>query len=147
MGLYEFCCIPFGLSGAPGSFQRLMDKVLRGLPFVVIYLGDIFIYSTHVNQHADHLHQVFSRLQAAGLTLRGSKCHIGMHSVPYLGHTFSTEGMAPDPKKTQAIREWPPSGSVKAVCQFLGLASYHRLYIKNFANITGPLYQLTQKSV
>ena len=69
MGLYEFCCMPFGVSGAPGSFQRLMDKVLHGLPFVIIYLDDILIYSTDVNQHADHLHQVFSRLQAAGLTL------------------------------------------------------------------------------
>jgi len=38
MGLSEFCCMPFGLAGAPGSFQRLMDTVLHGLPFVVIYL-------------------------------------------------------------------------------------------------------------
>ena len=124
-----------------------MDKVLHGLPFVVIYLDDILIYSTDVNQHADHLHQVFSRLQAAGLTLRGSKCHIGMHSVSYLGHKFSAEEMAPDPKKTQAIREWPTPSSVKAVRQFLGLASYYRRYIKKFANIAGPLHQLTQKSV
>ena len=146
MGLYEFCCMPFGLSGAPGSFQRLMDKVLHGLPFVVIYLDDILIYSTDANQHADHLRQVISRLQAAGLTLRGTKCHIGMYSVSYLEHQFSAEGMAPDPKKTQAIREWPTPGSVKAVCQFLGLASYYRCYIKNFANIAGPLHQLTQKA-
>ena len=55
--------------------------------------------------------------------------------------------MAPDPKKTQAVREWPTPGSVKAVCQFLGLASYYKRYIKNFANIAGPPYQLTQKSV
>ena len=68
MGLYEFCCMPFGLSGAPGSFQRLMDKILHGFPFVV-YLDEILIYSTDVNQHANHLHQVFSRLQAAELTL------------------------------------------------------------------------------
>ena len=53
MDLYEFCCMPFELSGAPGSFQRLMDEVLHGLPFVVIYLDDILIYSTDINQHAD----------------------------------------------------------------------------------------------
>ena len=100
MGLYEFCCMPFGLSGAPGSFQRLMDKILHGLPFVVIYLDDILIHSTDVSQHADNLRQVLHRLQSAGLTLKRSKCHIGMHSVSYLKHTFSVAGMAPDPKKT-----------------------------------------------
>ena len=99
MGLYQFCCIPFGLSGAPGSFQRLMDRVLQGLSFIVVYLGDILIHSADVNEHADHLCQVFHRLQSAGLTLRGHKCHIGMQSVSYLGHTFSAAGMAPDPKK------------------------------------------------
>ena len=60
---------------------------------------------------------------------------------------FFAEGMAPDPKKTQAIKEWPTPSSVKAVRQFLGLASYYRPYIKNFANIAGLLHQLTQKSV
>ena len=123
-----------------------MDKVLYGFPFVM-YLDDILIYSTDVNQHANHLYQVFSRLQAAGLTLRGSKIHIGMHSVSYLGHKFSAEGMAPDPKKTQVIREWPTPSSVKAVREFLELAPYYRRYIKNFTNIAGPLHQLTQKSV
>ena len=96
MSLYEFCCIPFGLSEAPGLFQRLMDKILNGLPFVVIYLNDIFICFTDVNRHGDHLPQVFSRLQAAGLTLQGNKCHIGMHLVSHLGHKFSAEGIASD---------------------------------------------------
>ena len=73
--------------------------------------------------------------------------YIGMHSVSYLGHKFSAESMSPDPKKTQAIKEWPTPGNVKAVHQFVGLASYYRHYIKNCANIAGPLHQLTQKSV
>ena len=146
MGLYEFCRMPFGLSGAPGSFQRLMDKILHGLSFVVIYLDDILIHSTDARQHADHLRQVFHRLHSAGLTLKGSKCHIGMHSVSYLGHIFSASGMAPDPKKTQAIEQWPTPANVKDVRQFLGLASYYRRYIKNFANIAAPLHEITQKS-
>ena len=69
-----------------------------------------------------------------------------MYSVSHLGYTFSAEGMAPDPNKTQAIREWPTPGNVKAVRQFLGLASYYRRYIKNFANVAAPLHRLTQKS-
>ena len=146
MGLYEFCCMPFGLSGAPGSFQRLMDKIFQGLSFVVIYLDDILIHSVDASQHADHLRQVFHRLHSAGLTLKGSKCHIGMHSVSYLGHTFSEAGMAPDSKKTQAIEQWPTPENAKAVRQFLDLASYYRRYIKNFANIAAPLHHITEKS-
>ena len=146
MGLYDFCCMPFGLCGAPGSFQRLMDKIFHSLSFVVIYLDDILIYSEDVTQHSDHLRQVFGRLQSAGLTLRGSKFHLGMSSVSYLGHIFSAAGMAADPKKTQVIKEWPIPKDAKDLRQFLGLASYYRRYIRNFANIAAPLHQMTQKS-
>ena len=81
MGLYQFCHMPFGLSGAPASFQRLMDSVLRGLPFASTYLDDILVYSPNVECHKDHLQQVFCRLQKAGLTLHGRKCSIGLKSV------------------------------------------------------------------
>ena len=69
-----------------------------------------------------------------------------MHSVSYLGHTFSASVMAPDPKKTQVIKQWPTPGNAKAVRQLLGLASYYRRYIKNFADIAAPLHQIIEKS-
>ena len=144
MGLYELCCMPFGWSGAPGSFQRLMDKILHGLSFVVVYLDDILIYSEDVTQHTDHLRQVFSKLQSVGPTLRGSKCHLGMSSVSYLGHIFSAAGMAAEPK---VIKEWPTPRDAKDLRQFWGLASYYRRYIRNFANIAALLHQMTQKSI
>ena len=101
MGLYEFCRMPFGLSGAPSSFQRLMDKTLQGLPFVTIYLDDILVHSPSKTAHKEHLNIVFKRLLDAGLTLRSSKCHIGMNTVHYLGCTFSDTGMSPDSSKVK----------------------------------------------
>ena len=145
MGLFEFCRMPFGLSGAPSSFQRLMDKVLRGLPFVTIYLDDILVHSESPGRHKQHLQMVFERLTAAGLTLRGKKCHIGLGEVSYLGHIFSGSGMAPDPQKVQAVTAWPVPTDVSAVRQFLGLASYYRRYIPRFADIASPLNVLTKK--
>ena len=71
MGLYEFCRMPFGLSGAPSSFQNLMDKTLQGLPFVTIYLDDILVHSKNEDTHREHLDILFKRLLEAGLTLRG----------------------------------------------------------------------------
>ena len=98
MGLYQFCRMPFGLAGAPASFQRLMDKILRDLPFVSAYIDDILVFSSDPVQHNENLCKVFQQLQEAGLTLRGKKCHIGLSQVTYLGHVFSAADMAPDPR-------------------------------------------------
>ena len=92
MGLFQFCRMPFGLSGAPGTFQRFMDKILRGLSYVTIYLDDILIHSADEETHKAHLMEVFDRLATAGVTLRGKKCRISMTSVAYMGHIFSAKG-------------------------------------------------------
>jgi Reverse transcriptase (RNA-dependent DNA polymerase) len=67
-GLYEFLYMPFGLRNAAQSFQRIMDKVFAGLPFVFIYLDDILIASNTWEQHVQHLKQVFALLVAWGTT-------------------------------------------------------------------------------
>ena len=74
MDLFQFCRMPFGLTGTPGSFQRLKDTIFRGLSYVTIYLDDILIHSTTEEAHQEHLTTVFQRLNDAGLTLRGRKC-------------------------------------------------------------------------
>ena len=146
MGLFEFCRMPFGLSGAPSSFQRFMDKIFRGLSYVTIYLDDILVHSPDEKAHEAHLLEVFNRLSAAGVTLRGKKCRIGMKTVAYLGHVFSAQRMAPDPSKIQAVQEWPVPSNITDVRQFLGLASYYRRYIQHFSHIAAPLHALTQKN-
>ena len=143
MGLYEFRRMPFGLTGAPSSFQR-MDKVLRGFPFVTIYLDDILVHSANVKEYGYHLQQVLQRLADAELTLRGKKCHIGMTSVSYLGHVFSSSGMEPEAKKVQRVQEWSVPTDATQVHQFLGLASYYRQYIHYFSDIAAPLNALTK---
>ena len=71
MGLFQFTRMPFGLCGAPSTFQRLMDVVMRGLPFVTTYIDDVLIHSANEELHKRHLEQAFQRLREAGLTLRG----------------------------------------------------------------------------
>ena len=90
---------------------------------------------------------VFKRLLDAGLTLRDMKCHIGMSKVQYLGHVFLDAGMSADPEKVQMIVDWPIPTSVTEVHQFLGLTSYYRQYIQNFANVAVPLYSFTQANM
>ena len=144
MDLYQFCCMPFDLSGAPGSFQRLMDSVLCGFS---TYLDDILVYSLNVESHKDHLHQVFLCLQKAGLTLHGRKCCIGVPNMWYLDHIFSDSGIQPDPNKVYAVQARPTLNDVTTLHQFLGFTSYYRRYVLKFADITAPLHALTQEGV
>jgi len=102
MGLYEFFRMSFGLSGAPSSFQHLMDK--QGLSFVTIYLDDILVHFENEEIHKEHLGIVFQCLLDAGLTLRGVKCHIRISTVQYLGNLFLAAEMSPDPKNVQVVR-------------------------------------------
>ena len=147
MGLFQFLRMPFGLTGASSSFQRLMDNILQGLSFVTIYLDDILVHSMDEKMHCHHLNEVFQRLAAAGLTLRGRKCHIGLSHVTYLGHVITGSGMSPDPQKIEASVQWPQPTDATAVRQILGLASYYRRYMQKFSDTAAPLNALTQKCV
>ena len=124
-----------------------MDKSLHGLLFATSYIDDVLVHSPNMKCHLQHLQQVFERLANAGLTLRGSKCQLGLDKVHYLGHVFSESGMSPDKEKIAAIKDWPIPKTVTEIRQqFIGLASYYRRYIQQFADIATPLHHLTEKS-
>jgi len=146
-GLFEFNVMPFGLCNAPATFQRLMDMVLTGLQWnnCIVYIDDIIIAGKTFDEHLNNLQQVFERVDKAGLKLQPSKCHFLQPRVPFLGHIVSAEGISPDPDKTQRVREWPTPTTIKETQQFLGLASYYRRFIMDFATIASPLHKLTEK--
>ena len=105
MGLYQFKQMPFGLTGVPGSFQRLMNKIMRGLPFVTTYIDNVLVHSKIKEEHKNHLQAVFEHLNYAGIILRGLKCTLAMSQVRYLGHKFSQSGLTPDKSKIQAVQD------------------------------------------
>ena len=143
--------MPFSLCNVPATFQRLIQRVLSGIaddtPFCCAYIDDILVYSDNVEQHIQHLQQVFLHLPTVGLRLHPSKCRFVETSVSYLGHIVSRDGICPDPGKVDAVQQSPIPTTVKAVGQFQGPASYYRCFVPNFANIAGPLYMLTQQNV
>ena len=147
-GLFEFKVMPFGLCNAPATFQRLMDAVLAGLKWssCLVYLDDIIVPGATFEAHLANLCAVFDRLKEAGLKLKPRKCHFCLKKVHYVGHIVSADGVQTDPQKTEQVSTWPTPISQKEVQQFLGLASYYRRFVKDFATIAKPLYQLTEKT-
>ena len=146
-GLYEFNVMSFGLTGAPGLFQRLMENVLKGLQFEIclIYLDDVVIFSSSFNEHLQRLRLVFDQFRESGLKLKLTKCHFAGRSVKCLGHIVSDKGIMIDPDKIEVIITWPQPTNARDVKSFLGLASYYRRFIKGFSTICSPLSKLLQK--
>ena len=124
-GNYGYMKVPFGLAQAPVYFQELMNKVLKALPFTVVYLDDIIIYSKTAKEHLDHLQQVFHKLCNAKLSMKLSKCHFFAKEIQYVSHVLSTTGIKPLPSKTSAIKLMKPPKNAKQVRAFLGLVGYY----------------------
>ena len=146
-GKYKFLMVPFGLAQAPAYFQLLMNKVLKGLKFVMTYLNDIIIFSQNELQHLEHLEIVFSRLREAGLKMKRSKCDFFKSEIHYLGHLISPEGISPLPNKLDSIKHMPVPNSAKEIKQFFGLTGYYRKFVPRFVDISRPLTTLMKKDV
>lgn len=117
-GLYQFRVLLFGLCNGPATFQCLMQSVLRGLggekPFCHAYI-DIIVYSDSVEEHVNHLQQVFDRLRQVRLKLHPKKCRIAYPKVDYLGHVVSAAGVYPDPSKLKDVQRFPVPTTIRAV--------------------------------
>ncbi|KAH1028532.1 hypothetical protein HUJ05_001884 [Dendroctonus ponderosae] len=145
-GLWQFNVMPFGLCNAPLTFERLMETVLQGLTWktCLVYLDDVIILGKTFEGQLKNIEQVFNKLRAANLRLSPKKWALFQKEVPYLGHIISADGIRTDPEKTEAVRCWPVPRNQHEIRSFLGLCSYYRKFIKNFAQITRPLHQLTE---
>lgn len=111
-----------------------------------VYIDDILVFSRTVEEHVDHLRQVLARLRNASLKLKPLKCHFLRHSLEHLGHVITQQGLKPDLKQVAAVKEFSVPTSVSQVRQFLGLMSYYRRFVKNFADRAAPLHSLTRKN-
>ena len=148
-GHFEFLVMPFGLCNAPGTFQRLMNKVFADNlgKFIAIYLDDILIFSRNLEEHWKHLRWALDRLREGKLYGRLHKCEFLKDQVEYLGFEVSRRGIQASPGKVRAIIDWPRPKGVHDVRSFLGLASYYRRFVRGFSEMARPLTALTRAGV
>ncbi|KFM63797.1 Retrovirus-related Pol polyprotein from transposon 297, partial [Stegodyphus mimosarum] len=148
-GTYGFLRMPFGLSGAPATFQRCMDKILRPVigKSTFIYLDDIIVTSESLEEHIKDLREVFTLLKDAGLKVNIKKCKFAAKELKYLGYKISQRGIETDKSKVIAVKNYPIPNTAKKLATFLGMCSYYRIFIKNFAEIAEPLLKLRRKRV
>jgi hypothetical protein len=146
-GHYEFTVVPFGLSNAPVVFMSLMNGVFRDYldKFVIVFLDDILVYSRTEEEHEQHLRMVLQVLREHQLYAKLSKCSFYQERIHYLGHIISKDGIAVDPEKIEAIREWSAPRNVMEVRSFMGLAGYYRRFIAGFSKIAHPITSLQRK--
>ena len=144
LGFFEYNRMPFGLSNAPATYQRLMQDCLGDLHLKIccIFIDDIIIFSRTYEEHLERLRLVFDRIKEANLKLSPGKCTFFKPKVRYVGHIVSEQGIETDPEKIEKIVNWPTPTSPEQVRQFIGFAGYYRRFIKNFSQISQPLTEL-----
>lgn len=145
-GLYQFKVMPFGLSNAAQTQQRLMDRLFpseyEGKIFT--YLDDIVIVNADFEDHLSSLRWVKEQLSMAGLSINMEKCEFGRPSLKYLGYIVDKEGLRTDPDKVSAILNYPRPSTFTELKRFIGLASWYRRFVDNFAIVAAPLHDLTK---
>ena len=124
--LFQYIRLPFGLTNAPASFQRLLEHVLRDYigKFVILYIDVMLILSASFEDHLSHVAQVLQTLREAYLKVRIDKYQFARNSVEFLGHLITPEGTGPNKRNIDAATSLPTPAKIKNVCAFLGLCNY-----------------------
>lgn len=144
--LYEFTRMPFGLSSAPQTFMRLMNRVLEPFPFAECYLDDVIIFSSNLKEHGEHLQKVLAAIEAANLRLNLKKCRFGLEEVDYLGFTIGKNRRRPSEDKVSKLRNFPSPSTKKELMTFIGIANQYRELVADFAAKSSLLFELNKQT-
>lgn len=147
-GQWEYTRMPMGLCNSVGTFQRMVDLVFRDLinKSLVAYIDDLNCFSKTPEGHVEDLKKLFICVQKANLKLNVDKCFFFKEKLNFLGYVITKEGLETDPAKIEKIKDFPLPTTITQIKSFIGIASYYRRFIQNFAAIARPLHNLTKKN-
>ena len=147
-GKYSYQRLPMGVANSPDLFQEKMSELMAGLEFVRTYLDDVLVITKDsFDDHLAKLDRVLARLHEAGLKVNAPKCFFGRMSLEYLGYWLTRDGIAPIPKKIEAMKAIKPPKNTTQLRSFLGLINFYRDMWKKRSHILAPLAALSSKNV
>ncbi|OCT57681.1 hypothetical protein XELAEV_18003139mg [Xenopus laevis] len=141
-GQFRLWYINAGHEFAVFMHKTMPDAAERG---TLSYVDDILIKSTTFEEHIAELRYVLKQLEKAGVKLSLQKAQWCRTKVNFLGHEVTAEGINPQEKKVEAIKNMKSPTSLKELTSFLGMMNYSRKFIDNYAELTKPLLQLLKK--
>jgi hypothetical protein len=147
-GLLRWKALPMGFRNSSAYFQREIDLALGGLRFecCVAYIDDIGVYSMlDLGDHLSKVKAVIRALRLAGFSGNPAKCVFAQRELVFLGHLVKDGRVLPLDDKVGELLKRDRPRSLTRLREFLGLASYYRRFIKNFAQIAHPLTSLTKQ--
>jgi hypothetical protein len=132
----------------PSTFQSLMNPVFHPFlhHFFLVFFNDILIYSKTWQAYLTHVDQFLHLLSKKNFFLKWSKCSFGASEVEYLGHIIGKDGVRVDPKKIEAMKDYPHPKTLKILCGFLVLMGYYYKFVQNYGKIVAPLIGLLKKT-
>lgn len=145
-GLFQFKRLPFGLHNSAQAAQRLMDSIFGHSETqgnrIFVYLDDLILISETFEEHVELMELVLNKLETAGLTINFDKCKFCRSELKYLGYIVDGDGLRTDPDKVEKIVNFPKPKSFTEMKRFIGLASWYRRFVRDFASVSAPLHEL-----
>jgi hypothetical protein len=139
-----------GLTNRPATFQTMMNEIFQDLiteGVVSVYLDDILIFTSSIEEHHHITRLVLDRMHEHKLYLQPEKCKFEKTRIEYLGVIISHNKVEMDPVKVTGVADWPTPTNKKEVQSFFGFINFYRRFISNFSHHARALFDLTMKDV
>lgn len=125
--LYQFLVMPFGLKNSPSTFVSLMNTVLNGIigRYCYVYVDDIIVFSKTLEEHFEHLNDIFERFKKAGISISLEKSKFCLREIAFLGHLVTQDGVMMLPEKVRAIKDLPVPTCKDDLHTFVGMCAWY----------------------
>lgn len=144
-GCFKFLRLPFGINVAPEIFQRYTCEAFSDLPKTGVYMDDVLVGGSTVEEHDSNLEKVLKRAQSLGIRFNKQKFQHKVSEVKYVGQIFSQNGISPDPGIVRAIQNLSRPTDKKALQSILGMINYLRMYVPNMSSNCEHMNALLKK--